>query len=45
MGSLASSGCPVRCCTVKGALYTMGQVFASLDSNDPRLTFSGKLDL
>jgi hypothetical protein len=45
VGEIAPSGAQVHSRTVEGALRAVGQTFAALGSDDPRLQPSGKLDL
>ncbi len=44
LGQLALSGSPVKARTVEGALRAVGQTFAALGYDDPRLQPSGRLD-
>ncbi len=45
VGELAPSGTTVRSRTVEGALRAIGQTFAALGHDDPRLLPNGKIDL
>jgi hypothetical protein len=45
VGELTPSGAPVHSRTVEGALRAIGQTFATLGHDDPRLLPNGKLDL